>query len=118
MVPRCSVCSHPSHIEINRNLLAGVPYRALATKFGLSPAALCRHSKHIAKERQILLRQQDRVYQDNIIEKLELLDHRLDRLFTSAHDLRSLNVSLGCIRESLRLLSLLERFRLGHGGQP
>jgi hypothetical protein len=118
MVPRCSVCTHASHFEINRNLLAGVPYRALAAQFSLSPSALCRHAKHIARERQTLLRQRDRDYQDSIMEKLELLNHRLDRLFTSAHDLRSLNVSLGCIRESLRLISLLDRFRLGHGGQP
>jgi hypothetical protein len=118
MVKRCSVCSHDSHFEINRHLLAGVPYRALAAQYGLSPSALCRHAKHIARQRQLHLRQQDREYQDGIMEKLDLLDHRLDRLFNSALNLHSLNVSLGCIRESLRLISLLDRFRLGPGGQP
>lgn len=112
MVKRCSICSHESTVEINRSLRAGVPYRELAAKFGLSPSALCRHAKHIARQRETHLHQQDREYQKSILEKLELLDHRLDRLFNSAHDLRSLNVSLGCIRESLRLISILDRCRL------
>jgi hypothetical protein len=116
MVQRCSVCSHPSHIEINQALLAGVPYRTLGAKFGLSPSALCRHAKHIARQRELHLRQQDREHQDIILDKLDLLDHRLDRLFNSALDFHALNVSLGCIRESLRLISLVDRVRLGHGG--
>jgi hypothetical protein len=40
MVQRCSVCSHDSHFEINRHLLAGVPYRALAAQYGLPPLLL------------------------------------------------------------------------------
>ena len=40
------------------------------------------------------------------MEKLELLDHRLDRLFQTGVDLHHPHVSLGCIRESLRLIVL------------
>lgn len=40
------------------------------------------------------------------MEKLALLDERLTLIFHNAVTLRSLNVSLGCVRESLRLLSL------------
>ena len=47
MAPRCSVCSHPSHEEINLSLAAGVPYRPLAQQFNLSLSALSRHSKHL-----------------------------------------------------------------------
>jgi len=118
MVKRCSVCSHDSQVEINRHLLAGVPYRVLAVQYGLSPSALCRHARHMARQRELHLGQQDREYQDGIMQKLDLLDHRLDRLFNSALSLHSLTVSLGCIRESLRLIALLDRFRLGHGSQP
>jgi hypothetical protein len=113
MVDRCTVCSHPDTFEINRNLLAGAPLRALAAKHGLSPSALCRHKKHIDREREILLREQDRHHTDTVLDKLELLDIRLDRLFGASLDYHSLNVSLGCIRESLRLLALLDRLRLG-----
>ena len=121
MVQRCSVCSHSSRPEIDRGLMQGVPYRSLAGQFGLSPSALCRHTKHLARHLDWEQRRQDASRQDALLEQLELLDTRLNRLFNSALDLRSLNVALGCIRESLRLHSqknLLERSRLGVGGQP
>ena len=117
MVKRCSICNHPSHAEIDRGLMNAVPYRTLAAQFGLSPSALCRHGKHLARQLNLQRRHQDQSHQNSLLEKLALLDSRLDRLFNSALNLRSLNVSLGCIRESLRLINLLERCRLGQGGQ-
>jgi hypothetical protein len=118
MVQRCSVCNHPSRPEIDRGLLAGVPYRALAGKFGLSPSALCRHAKHLAHQIAQQRRHEDASHQAALLERLDLLNSRLDRLFNSAADFRSLHVALGCIRESVRLLSLMQRFRHGLGGQP
>jgi len=49
MVKRCSVCNHLSRSEIDRGLMQAVPYRALAGQFNLSPSALCRHTKHLAR---------------------------------------------------------------------
>jgi hypothetical protein len=121
MVPRCSVCSHPSRPEIDRGLIKGVPYRSLGGQFGLSPSALCRHTKHLARHLDWEQRQQEQSRQAALLEHLELLDTRLNRLFNSALDLRSLHVALGCIRESLRLHSqkvVLERRRSGRGPQP
>ena len=121
MVPRCSVCAHPSRPEIDRDLIDGVPYRTLGGQFGLSPSALCRHTKHLARHLDWEQRRQDASRQAALLDKLDLLDTRLDRLFNNALDLRSLNVALGCIRESLRLHSpknLLERSRSGRGTQP
>ena len=121
MVQRCSVCSHPSRPEIDRGLMQGRPYRSLAGQFGLSPSALCRHTKHLALQLDFQKRREDASRQAALLEHLELLDTRLNRLFNSALDLRSLNVALGCIRESLRLHSqkdLLERRQNRRGSQP
>jgi hypothetical protein len=118
MVKRCSICNHPDRAVIEISLLDRVPYRTMAAKFGVSASALCRHAKHLSRERELRQRQNDQIRQAAIIDKLDLLDHRLDRLFNSALDLRSLNVSLGCIRESLRLISLLDRCRPVLGGRP
>jgi len=49
------------------------------------------------------------------MEKLELLEVRLNRLFLSAEESHSLNVSLGCLQEFLRLLSLKEKVRYSLG---
>ena len=114
---RCSVCAHPSRGEIDRALMEGRTYRSLAAKFGLSPSALCRHTKHLARYLDYRERQEHYHRQKDLAEKLALLDARLDRLFQSALDLRALHVALGCIRESRRLhgqKALLERALL-HG---
>jgi hypothetical protein len=111
MVKRCSVCSHPSRAEIDRGLMNAVPYRILAEQFSLSPSALCRHGKHLTRHRELQQRHEDQTHQAALLEKLALLDFRLDRLFNSSLDLRAHHVALGCIREALRLLSLLERVR-------
>jgi len=111
MVKRGSVCSHPSQAEIDRGLLAAVPYRTLAGHFELSPSALCRPKKHMARWLVLEHRRQDQAHQAALPERLELLNARLDRLFNFAADDHSLNLALGCVRESLRLLSLLEHRR-------
>jgi len=59
MVKRCSVCNHLSRSEIDRGLMQAVPYRALAGQFNLSPSALCRHSKHLARALDAQRRHQD-----------------------------------------------------------
>jgi hypothetical protein len=111
LVPRCSICQHEATAEINRGLSAGIPYRTLAAQYGVSPSALSRHTKHIDRQRQLRETEQELKHQDVILEKLELLDHRLDRLFQAGLEHHSVNTSLGCIRESLRLISILERVR-------
>jgi hypothetical protein len=114
MEKRCSVCNHPSRPQIDHGLMAAVPYRALAAQFDLSTSALCRHAKHLARELEAQRRREDESQQAALLDKLALLDLRLDRLFNSAFDQRALHVALGCIRESLRLnlqKSLQERFR-------
>jgi len=111
LVPRCSICKHEATAEINRSLLAGVPYRTLAAQYGVSLSALSRHTKHIDRQREVYMTEQDLRHQAVILEKLELLDHRLDRLFNAALEHHSVTTSLGAIRESLRLISILERLR-------
>jgi hypothetical protein len=113
MNKRCTVCNHAERPEIDRKLIRGVPYRPLAEQFGLSPSALRRHNKHLASHLDQQRRRQDQANITALLERLDLLNARLDRLFNSAADQRSLHVALGCIRESLRLVSLQERFRLG-----
>ncbi len=116
MDKRCTVCNHAERPEIDRELIRGVPYRALAGKFGLSPSALRRHTKHLAGALDLQRRQQDQADITALLERLDLLNARLDRLFNTAAEQRSLFVALGAIRESLRLVSLQERFRHGLGG--
>jgi hypothetical protein len=108
---RCTVCQHPSRPEIDRALIEGVPYRTLAATHGVSASALCRHIKHLQHQMVIQERRTEQTKIAQFLEKLELLEVRLDRLFRKAEDSRSLNVSLGCLQESVRVLALQEKVR-------
>jgi hypothetical protein len=118
MDKRCSVCNHPSCAQIDRRLLAGFPYRPLAAQYGLSPAALSRHTRHLKQQLAVRQYEAQQAQRQALLEQLELLSIRLDRLFHTATDFRSLYVALGCLRESIRLLSLQERLHLPPGDHP
>ncbi len=113
---RCTVCNHPSRPEIDRALIDGLPLRTLAATHGLSASALCRHTKHLRHQLVLQQRQADQSQASAFLEKLALLEVRLDRLFRKAEESHSLHVSLGCLQESIRVLSLREKVRHSLGG--
>jgi hypothetical protein len=108
----CTVCRHESLEEIDRALLNGVAYRTLAAQYGLSPSALCRHTRHLARYREAIQRHEDRKHNHAMLEKLDLLEVRLGRLFNTADKSDSLRVALDCLKEYAKLLALQQKFRL------
>jgi hypothetical protein len=114
---RCSVCTHPSLRAIDLALLNGVPLRTLAADYGLSSSALYRHTRHLRRQLAYEQHQAEQAQTSGVLDKLELLEVRLDRLFIKAEELHSLNVSLGCLQESLRVLALREKVRHSLRGQ-
>ena len=63
MNKRCSICNHPSRPKIDRSIMNGTPYRTLAGQFGLSPSALCRHTKPLARALDARQRLEDQAHQ-------------------------------------------------------
>jgi hypothetical protein len=111
MDKRCSICTHPAHTEIDNALLAGVSLRTLAAQHGLSVSALSRHTKHL---RQALADASDEAQQSHqaaLLDKLDLFDVRLERIFHKAQEAHSLHISLGCVQEALRVFTLREKIR-------
>ncbi len=76
-----TVCNHAQRPEIDREITRGLPYRALAEKFGLSPSALRRHAKHLAGVLERQRRQQDENNIAALLERLDLLNARLEPSF-------------------------------------
>jgi hypothetical protein len=50
-------------------------------------------------------------HQAALIDEIDLLKARLNRLFRKSEDLHSSHISLGCIQESIRLLALQAKIR-------
>lgn len=108
----CTVCRHEAREQIDRALLAGVAYRTLAAQYGLSSSALCRHTRHLARCQEAMLRNEERKYNQAMLDKLDLLEVRLSRIFHTAHESYSLRVALDCIKEYAKVLALQQKFRV------
>ena len=108
----CTVCRHHNREHIDRALLAGVPYRTLAAQHNLSASALCRHMRHLVRYREGMLHHEDQQYNQAMLDKIDLLEVRLSRIFQDAHHNSSLRVALDCIREYAKLLALQQKFRV------
>jgi hypothetical protein len=107
----CSVCHHPSLPEIDKALISGMSLRPLAALYGLSPSALSRHTKHLRAHLEAQHHQNHQAQLTADLDELDLLRVRLDRLFRKSEDSQSLNISLGCLHESLKLLALRTKLR-------
>ncbi len=115
---RCTVCNHASLKEIDQALMAGYSLRPLAARYGVSASALSRHLKHL--DRALAARDQQERQQEatQLMDQVSLLEARLDRIFRKAENLHSLHISLGCIQESVRLLTLRQKLRGSSRGRP
>ncbi|MGB8992184.1 MAG: hypothetical protein WCD80_09025 [Desulfobaccales bacterium] len=80
--------------------------------------ALSRHSRHLRRQLAHEQRHADQPYTSALLDKLDLLEVRLDRLFRQAADFHSLHIFLGCLQESMRILFLREKVRHSLEGQP
>jgi transposase len=71
-LPRpCSICVHPQATAIAKDLIAGVSYRDIAGRFGISKSALERHRAHIE---QALAKAQNKATAKGEAEAETLLD--------------------------------------------
>jgi hypothetical protein len=95
-LPRtCTVCSHDQHHAINVDLLHRVPYRNITERFGVSKAALSRHSQEHIPE--LLLKAYEAIERDDA----EDLAGELVRVKTDVHRLREKAEDEGDLRTAL-----------------
>jgi DNA-binding transcriptional ArsR family regulator len=107
----CTVCHHPALAEIDRALMQGMSLRPLAALYGLSPSALSRHTKHLRRALAHQSQSDQEAQFTAFLDDLDLLKARLDRLFRKSEDDRSFHISLGCLQETLKIITLRARLR-------
>jgi hypothetical protein len=111
MDKRCTICTHPALREIDRALMAGGSLRSLAAQYGLSVSALSRHTKHLRRALDNAADEAHQSHQVALLDKLDLFEFRLERIFHKAQEHRALHISLGCVQEGLRIFTLREKIR-------
>ena len=101
----------PPWPDIDQALMDGLPLSPLGAQYGLSSSALSRHLKHLRQALAARDHHEHQAHQAALLDELDLLKARLNRLFRKSEDLHSFHISLGCIQESIRLLTLQEKIR-------
>lgn len=70
----CSLCAHAERLQIDRELVAGLPYRDIAGRFALSKSAVERHAgEHLAAAVARGGQLRDRLSADSLVAELRVL---------------------------------------------
>lgn len=112
MAMKCTVCGHPSILQINESLISGVPNRRIATQYGLSEASVRRHhDNHIpatiakAKEAEIV------THADNLLDDLQHLKSKALSLLNQAEAELNFNAAASLIGQARQVIETLAEVR-------
>ncbi len=110
-MPRtCTICAHPNLQEIDESLVAGVPFRHIATRFDTSTGALQRHKNdHLPA---VLVKGQESgevARADDLLGQVRNLQQKALDILKTAEQAGDLKVALGAIREPRGCMDLLAK---------
>jgi hypothetical protein len=107
----CAGCHTPDRLELDRQLAAGIPTRALSERYGISHAALQRHRQfgHISDLALSELHGKELQRTEAIAAQGTDLYKRVKKLLVEAESAQHHGVVLKAVREAVRCLDLLAR---------
>jgi len=111
-MPRtCTICRHPERAALERELLAGEPYRGIARKFGVSEDALerHRHAGHIAAHLARAHQAAQVAQADDLLAEVQALRAKAYAILLQAEGAGDLRTALQGIRTALECLTLLAK---------
>jgi transposase len=113
-VPRtCTVCSHPEREAIDEALVSGASNRSIASKCGVSEAAVRRHkANHIPAKLALAAKKREEAESaeaDDLLGRVEDLQERTLAILEAAEDTGELKTALSAIREARGNLELVGR---------
>jgi hypothetical protein len=105
-MPRtCTVCNHERRDEVDRALLAGEPFRHIATRFGKSTAALQRHkADHLLKALVKAKATQEILRADTLLEDVRDAEGRSERLCRAAEGILGRALGVGDLKTALNAI--------------
>lgn len=110
-MPRtCLLCRHPERPAIEAAVVSGEPYRRIASRAGVSEAAVRRHRPHVAAAIVKAKDAEEKVSGDALLRQIQDIQRRTLRILTKAEkadDARHALVAIHQARENVALLSRL-----------
>ena len=107
-MPRlCSVCLHLEREAIDKQLVAGLSYRNLSARYGLSSQALIRHrNEHLPETLVRAYEASEAARAENLLAQLAELRADARRIGQRAEEAEDYRTALAGIRELVRILEL------------
>ena len=105
----CSICVHPSRLEIDIALLRGEPYPVIAERYEVSPQALGRHKRggHILERLKVANKLLDREEALDLVREARRILGELQSIVYLAEARHSYRTSIEGLRAQLEVLKTL-----------
>ncbi len=119
MPRRCLLCRHPERAAIEEAVVSGEPNRRIASRAGVSEAAVRRHGLHIPKALAKAHEAHEAARADDLLGQMRELQARTLALLADAEregDTRGRAVAIHQARENVALLTRLMAELAGKGG--
>jgi hypothetical protein len=108
-VPRvCTICSHQDVHQINEALVTRIPLRTIASQYGVSYAAVQRHTKEHLPQLLLMAANAERAARaDSLLDRIEALQRRTEEALTKAGESEDTFATFRGISEMRRNLELI-----------
>jgi hypothetical protein len=111
MPQSCTICRQRDRPAIDAALIENEPLRNIAKQYGVTSTSLHRHRQHLPRHLLNAKQAQEATESTSLLDRVEKLIHRLDRIATRAEKDRAWSSAAGAIRETRGCLTLLARMR-------
>jgi hypothetical protein len=115
----CGGCVHRDRDQLDRQIVAGVPYRTLEPVYDLSIATISRHARHVRQLIKERLPHERAKHGTDLISRVEKIITEAEEILVmakSGKDLRAAILALGAIGKQLELIARLSGGLSGAGG--
>lgn len=107
MARTCTVCNHEDREEIDRELIAGVPYRDIAERHGVGRMAVSRHREAHLSEALAAVVVEDHDRAMSLVDRIENLVDEATAFLTAAKQDGNVSQGLAALREMRAALELV-----------
>ena len=103
----CKACRHPDRDELDRAILGGEPNRRIASRVGISEAAIRRHAAHVPRTLALAKRAEEVTRADDLLESVRSAEAHARRLVAKAEKDEDIRAALAGLKVVLDALALL-----------
>lgn len=113
MGQRCCICKHDKRLEIDRDIVKGVPHLKIGKKYGVSNLSVRNHAKnHLSRQMLKSDEMKSVAHSKNLFKEVQELIQRTKNILDKAEEDDRPMISLGAIRELRKTYEFLIKFQV------